>query len=707
MNQQKIIDTVSTKINVSQKKIEVVLGLLNEGNTVPFIARYRKEATGNLNEDQIREVYKEFESANKLEKKKEETIKKIDEKGMLTEELVSKINSCSKIQEVEDVYLPFKEKKKTKATEAIKKGLEPLAKYILELNDNIKEEAKKYLNEEVKNIEEAIEGAQHIIAEIISDNSEYRKDFRDSIWKFGKITSKVKKNGQELDEGKKYVGYYDFTQSIDKLPSYRILAFNRAEKEKIVTVNIDYDSEYVVNKVSYDMTKNSKKESSKYIIEAIEDSFKRLIFPSIKREVRKELTLKADEDSIKIFSSNFEKLIMQKPLKNKWILGLDPAFRTGCKIAVIDNNLTMVEVGVIYPHEPKNQKKESEKIIRELLNKYPIEQIVIGNGTASRETEEFIDELNTGISYSLVSEAGASVYSASKLAQEEFPDLTVEYRSAISIARRVADPMAELVKIDPKSIGVGQYQHDVDQKKLSESLEFTTIKAVNQVGVDVNTASKELLQFISGLDKGLAKNIVEHKEKNGNFKSRKDILKVKRLGEGAYKQAAGFLKVLNGIEELDSTFIHPEDYSTAKEILKIEPNIKEEGVDLSKEKIDLIIEKKEVTFDKVNELVNYLKKPNLDIRDEIKTADFNRKIRKIEDLKVGDEVQGEVRNILQFGAFVDIGLKNDGLVHISELSKSFVKDVADVVQIGDIKTFKVKEILLEQGKIQLSLKEMS
>ncbi len=707
MNQQKIIDTVSTKINVSQKKIEVVLGLLNEGNTVPFIARYRKEATGNLNEDQIREVYKEFESANKLEKKKEETIKKIDEKGMLTDELVNKINSCIKIQEVEDVYLPFKEKKKTKATEAIKKGLEPLANYILDLNDGIKEEAKKYLNEEVKNIEEAIEGAQHIISEIVSDNSEYRKDFRDSIWKFGKITSKVKKNGEELDEGKKYVGYYDFTQSIDKLPSYRILAFNRAEKEKIVTVNIDYDSEYVVNKVSYDMTKNSTKESSTYIIEAIEDAFKRLIFPSIKREVRKELTLKADEDSIKIFSSNFEKLIMQKPLKNKWILGLDPAFRTGCKIAVIDNNLTMVEVGVIYPHEPKNQKKESEKIIRDLLNKYPIEQIVIGNGTASRETEEFVDELNTGISYSLVSEAGASVYSASKLAQAEFPDLTVEYRSAISIARRVADPMAELVKIDPKSIGVGQYQHDVDQKKLSESLEFTTIKVVNQVGVDINTASKELLQFISGLDKGLAKNIVEHKEKNGNFKSRKDILKVKRLGESAYKQAAGFLKVLDGIEELDATFIHPEDYSTAKEILKVEPNIKENGVELSKETIDLIINKKEVTFDKVTELVNYLKKPNLDIRDEIKTADFSRKIRKIEDLKVGDEVQGEVRNILQFGAFVDIGLKNDGLVHISELSKSFVKDVSDVVQIGDIKTFKVKEILLEQGKIQLSLKEMS
>ncbi len=707
MNQQRIIDTVSKKISVSNKKIEVVLGLLDEGNTVPFIARYRKEATGNLNEDQIREVSKEFESVKKLENKKEETIKKIDEKGMLTEELVNKINLCNKIQEVEDVYLPFKEKKKTKATEAIKKGLEPLAKYILDLNDSIEDEAKKYLTDEVKTVEEAIEGAKHIIAEIVSDNSDYRKEFRESIWSFGKITSKVKKNGEELDEGKKYVGYYDFTQSIDKLPSYRILAFNRAEKEKVVTVNIDYDSEYIINKISYAMTKNSKKESANYIIEAIEDGFKRLIFPSIKREIRKELTLKADEDSIKIFSSNFEKLIMQKPLKNKWILSLDPAFRTGCKFAIIDNKLMMVEVGVIYPHEPKNQKKESEKVICDLLKKYPIEQIVIGNGTASRETEEFVDELNTGISYSLVSEAGASVYSASKLAQEEFPDLTVEYRSAISIARRVADPMAELVKIDPKSIGVGQYQHDVDQKKLSESLEFTTIKVVNQVGVDINTASKELLQFISGLDKGLAKNIVEYKEQNGNFKSRKDILKVKRLGESAYKQAAGFLKVLGGTDPLDETFIHPEDYSIAKEILKIEPNIKEEGIELSKEKIDTIIEDKEVSFDKVCELVNYLKKPNLDIRDEIKTAEFNRKVRKIEDLKVGDEVQGEVRNILQFGAFVDIGLKNDGLVHISELSNSFVKNVSDVVQIGDIKTFKVKEILLEQGKIQLSLKEMS
>lgn len=707
MDDKKIISGVAQKIKVKEKQVETVLNLLSDGNTIPFIARYRKEATGNLDEDQIREVYKVYEAANKLQQKKEETIKKIDEKGMLTKELEAKINESVKIQEIEDIYLPFKEKKKTKATEAIKKGLEPLASYILELNEDISKEAEKYLNEEVKSKEEAIEGATYIIAEIVSENSEHRKFIRESVSNYGKIKTKLKKDGEEKDELKKYTAYYDFTQNIDKLPSYRILAFNRAEKEKVISVNVEYDSEYVLNGIKYQMYKNKENEATKYISIAVEDAFKRLIFPSIKREIRKELTLKADDSAINIFSDNFEKLIMQKPLKNKWILGIDPAFRTGCKLAVIDNNLVKQEIGVIYPHEPRNEKEKSSKKIKELVKKYPIEQIVIGNGTASRETEEFVENLSLDIPYNLVSEAGASVYSASKIAQEEFPDMTVEYRSAISIARRVADPMAELVKIDPKSIGVGQYQHDVDQKKLTESLEFSTIKLVNQVGVDVNTASKELLQFVSGLDKGLAKNIVEHKEENGDFKSRKDILKVKRLGKAAYEQAAGFLKVLNGSEKLDETFIHPEDYKYAKGILKIKKDIADDGVELSLKEIDELQETLGVSSEKISELVNYLKKPNLDIRDEIKTAEFNRKVRKIEDLKVGDIVQGEVRNILQFGAFVDIGLKNDGLVHISELSNSFVKDVSDVLQIGDIKEFKVKEIMLEQGKIQLSLKELN
>ncbi len=706
MDKLLIVQKVSNKTNLKENQIKKVLDLLEEGNTVPFIARYRKEMTGNLNEDQIREVYKEYDSFNKLELKKEEIQRKIDEKGMLTEELKNDINNAVKIQELEDIYLPFKEKKKTKATESIKKGLEPLSNYILAFNDNIKQEARKYINDEVKDVDEAIEGASFIIAEKISDNSEYRKLIRNAMWKYGKFVSKVKKDGQQKDEKQKFTNYYDFSQNLDKLPSYRVLAINRGESEKILSVNIDFDQEDVLNKILYKETNNKSGEAKEIIFEAIKDAYKRLINPSIKREIRKELTAKADLEAINIFSKNLEKLIMQKPLKDKWVLGIDPAYRTGCKLAVVNNNLIMEEVDVIYPHPPVNKVEESKNKILKIILKYPIEQIVIGNGTASRETEEFVSNLNLDIPYNLISEAGASVYSASKIAQEEFPDLTVEYRSAVSIARRIQDPMAELVKIDPKSIGIGQYQHDVDQKELSDSLDFTTQKLVNQVGVDINSASKELLKYVSGLDKGLAKNIIEYKEENGSFKSRNDIKKVKRLGDKVYNQAAGFLKIINGTNPLDETFIHPDDYNIAKVILKKVPNIKEDNIQMSIEDKNELKEQLSISEQKINEIIDYLKKPNLDIRDEIKTAEFSRKIRNIEDLNIGDEVQGEVRNILEFGAFVDIGIKNDALVHISELSKSFVKNVSDVVEIGDIKTFKVKEILKDQGKVQISLKDM-
>ncbi|MFV0287970.1 MAG: helix-hairpin-helix domain-containing protein [Mycoplasmatales bacterium] len=701
-----IIKKVAQETNLKVSQITKTLKLIEEGNTVPFIARYRKEVTGNLNEDQIRAIDKEYQSFKNLETKKEETKRKIEEKGMLTPELIQAIDNSVKLQEIDDIYLPFKEKKKTKATEAIKKGLQPLADYISQFKPNIQTEAQKYISSEVVDVEAAIMGASYIIAEKVSDNSEYRKLIREDLWRYGKLTSKVKKAGEEKDEGKKYTNYYDFFQHLQKIPSYRTLAINRGEKEKILTVSIDFNEEFVLNKILKRETKHQQGESKKIIETAILDAYKRLIFPSLKREIRKELTINSDKDAINIFSQNLEKLIMQKPLKNKWVLGIDPAYRTGCKLAVVNDKLIKEEVDVIYPHEPKNDKKGASEKILNILKKYPIDQIVIGNGTASRETEEFINDLNLNIPYNLVSEAGASVYSASKIAKEEFPDLSVEYRSAISIARRVQDPMAELVKIDPKSIGVGQYQHDVDQSELSESLDFTTTKLVNQVGVDINTASKELLQYVSGLDKGLAKNIIEYKQQNGKFTSRTEIKKVKRLGEKAFNQAAGFLKVLGGSNILDETFIHPEDYTIAKEILQKEPKIKESNIELAQQDFQVIKEKLAISDLKMMEVINYLKKPNLDIRDEIKTAEFSRKIRKIEDLKIGDKVQGEVRNILQFGAFVDIGLKNDGLVHISELSNTFVSDVRDVLQLGDIKTFRVKEILLEQGKVQLSLKEI-
>lgn len=697
-----IIDNVAELTDLKDRQIRVTLELLQEGNTVPFIARYRKEATGNLTEDQIRDVEREYNYFQKLEAKKEETLNKIDEKGLLTDELRNKIMQANKLQTLDDIYLPFKEKKKTKATEAIKNGLEPLADFILNNGNNVEEEAKKYINDSVVNVEAAIEGALYIVAERISDNSEYRDKIRQNLWKFARLVVKKKKNAEEIDEKKVYEIYYDFSQAVNKLPSYRVLAINRAEKEKVVSVKFDYDDEYIANFLVSQEGRKLNDENRALVRQAVVDSLKRLILPSLQREIRKELTENADKQAIAIFSTNLNKLIMQSPLKNKWILGVDPAFRTGCKLAVVNTSSEMIEVDVIYPHPPVNKKKAAAEKLREIVAKYPIEQIVIGNGTASRETEEFVDELHLGVPYSLVSEAGASVYSASKVAQEEFPNLTVEYRSAVSIARRVQDPMAELVKIDPKSIGVGQYQHDVNQKLLSENLDFEMIKSINQVGVDLNTASRELLQYVSGLDKGLAKNIVDYRNEIGKYDKRSDLKKVKRLGAKAFTQSAGFLKILDGSDKLDATFIHPEDYKMAKEIIKHSSQEDRKYV----LNYDAVAEIEGLTEAKYEEIINYLNKPNLDIRSEVETASFSRKIRKIEDLKVGDVVQGEVRNVVQFGAFVDIGLKNDALVHISELSNKFISDVEDVLSLGEIRNFRIKEIDIEKEKIQLSLKEL-
>ncbi len=703
---KKIINEVSSKTSISSKQIDITLKLLEDGNTVPFIARYRKEQTGNLDEDQIFEVNKVYSYYLKLEEKKKSTIKKIDEKGMLTEELVKAIQNAEIISEVDDIYLPFKEKKKTKASAAIKAGIEPLVKYIYNDQTKINEEAQKYITEGYEYVDSVIEGAKHIIAEKISDNSDYRKLIRDSVFKNGSITSKLKKGKEEIDEFGKFENYYDFSQAVMKIPSYRYLAIARGEKEKILTVSIDFDNEYVISKIlDKEISVNNIQNNIQILSESIDDAYKRLVFPSITREIRSVLKERSDLSAINIFSKNFEKLIMQKPLKNKWILGIDPAFRTGCKLAVIDNKADMVEIGVIYPHEPVNKVVESQKEIIRIVKEYPIEQIVIGNGTASRETETFIRNMNLGINHNLISEAGASVYSASKVAQEEFPDLQVEYRSAISIARRVQDPMAELVKIDPKSIGVGQYQHDVDQKELSNSLDFTTQKIVNQVGVDLNTASKELLMYVSGLDKSLAKNIIQYRLESGKFKNRKNLLDVKRLGNTAYKQCAGFLKILDGDNYLDETFIHPEDYKVAQKLLEHYEDIKESGFELSTSELTNFASDAKVSETKVKELIDYLQKPNLDIRDNIVTAEFKSNITNIDDLNIGDKVQGEVRNILEFGAFVDIGLKNDALIHISQISNSFVKSVSDYLDVGDIKEFKILDIDTKSGKIKITLKD--
>lgn len=700
-----IINKIIRDTKLKQKQIETTLSLLQEGNTVPFIARYRKEMTGNLDEEQIRLVEKEYVKFEKLEIEKEKVFKRIVEKEMMTPELEKSIKNAETMQILDDIYLPFKEKKKTKATEAIKNGLEPLAKYILENGTNIEEKSQEFINDKIKNSVLAIEGALHIISEKISEKSEYREFIRKYIWKNGILEAKAKKDALQKDEKKRYEIYYDFKQEIKKLPSYRILAINRCEKEKVISVKITYNEEEIIEFISNKEVVNLSREAKELIEKAISDALSRLIIPAIKREVRKILTNQGQEEAIKIFGTNLEKLIMQKPLKDKWILSLDPAFRTGCKFAVINDTSKMEEVGVIFPHQPVNKIKESEEKIKELINKFPISQIVIGNGTASRETEEFIDNMNLKIPYSLISEAGASVYSASKIAQEEFPDLTVEYRSAISIARRIQDPMAELVKIDPKAIGVGQYQHDVNQKELAEYLDFILLKSINQVGIDINTASKELLKYVSGLDKTLAQNIVEYRQENGKYTNRNQLKKVKRLGNKAFTQSAGFLKILDGDNFLDSTFVHPDDYTIALEIkerqfeeLNSQDQIKEEKIKVS--------EKFNITTDKIEEIESYLNKPDLDVRTEIVSANFSRKIRKIEDLKIGDIVQGEIRNIVQFGAFVDIGLKNDALVHISEISKKFLKNVTDVLELGMIKDFKIKDIDIEKGKIQLSLKEL-
>ena len=707
---ENIINDISNELNIKTDQAKTVLKLLEEGNTIPFIARYRKEATGALDEEQIRKINEVYEYQVNLLKRKEDVIRLIDEKGLLTDEIKNNIMNAKKLVEVEDIYAPYKEKKKTKATEAIKNGLEPLAKIIMSFPTTFNDESvKKFLNDNVKTIDDAITGAKYIIAEWISDNAYYRKWIRSYFFKNGVITSKLKK--KDADANKTYEMYYDFTEPVKHIKPHRVLAINRGENEKILSVNIEVNNEEVL---SYLESKIIKKDSpvKPYVIDAIKDSYKRLIFPSMEREIRSELTSQSEDASIEVFKGNLENLLLIAPMKNKRVLGFDPAFRTGCKLAVVDETSKVLNISVIYPHEPHNKWNEAKETIKDLINKYKIDIIAIGNGTASRESEKLVSETLKEINnckYAIVSEAGASVYSASKLAIDEFPDLTVEKRSAVSIARRLQDPLNELVKIDPKSIGVGQYQHDVSQKKLGESLDFTVEKCVNNVGVDINTASPSILKYISGLTKSAIDKIIKYRETNGKIKSREEIKKKKLLSDKAYEQSIGFMRIADGTNPLDKTNIHTESYDKTLKLLDyLELSTDDLGTEKLINKLDNINEHEvskmlDIDLYTLHDIIDSLKRPNRDYRDDYQMPILKSDILTIDNLTPGMKLEGTVRNVVDFGAFIDIGLHNDGLVHISKITNKYIKHPSEVLSVGDIVTCYVIDINKEKEKVSLSL----
>lgn len=707
---ENIIKDISTELNIKAEQATSVLNLLSEGNTIPFIARYRKEATGALDEEQIRRINEVYEYEVNLLKRKEDVIRLIDEKELLTDEIKQNIMNAKKLVEVEDIYAPYKEKKKTKATEAIKNGLEPLAKIIMSFPPTFNDDSvKKFLNENVKTIDDAITGAKYIIAEWISDNAYYRKWIRSYYFKNATITSKLKKNSN--DENKVYEMYYEFTESVKHIKPHRVLAINRGENEKILSVSIDVNDEDIL---SYLESKLIKKESpvKLYVIDAIKDSYKRLIKPSMEREIRNELTLQSEDASIEVFKGNLENLLLIAPMKEKTVLGFDPAFRTGCKLAIVDPTSKVLNISVIYPHEPHNKWEESKAVLKDLIKKYHVDIIAIGNGTASRESEKLVSETLKELNdckYAIVSEAGASVYSASPLAIQEFPDLTVEKRSAISIARRLQDPLNELVKIDPKSIGVGQYQHDVSQKKLSESLDFTVTKCVNNVGVNINTASPSILKYISGLTKTSIDKIIKYRETNGKIKSRDEIKKKKLLNDKVYEQSIGFMRVIDGDNPLDKTNIHTESYDKT---LKLLSHLGLTTNDLGTEKLIKELDKLNISDTSklldidmftLNDIIDSLKQPNRDFRDDYDMPLLKSDILTIDNLKLGMKLEGTVRNVVDFGAFIDIGLHNDGLVHISKITNKFIKHPSEVLSVGDIVTCYVIDINKDKEKVSLSL----
>lgn len=708
---EKIIKTIASDLNVKDSQVASALKLLSEGATIPFIARYRKEVTGALDEEQLRKINEVYAYEVNLLERKESVIKLIDEKGLLTDELKEKILNAEKLVEVEDLYRPFKEKKKTKATDAINNGLEPLAKMIMSFptKGDITSLTSKFINDKVKTVEEAVTGASYIIAEYISDNAYYRKWLRNYIFKNGFIISKKKKDAE--DEKKVYEMYYDFKEEVSKIKSYRVLAINRAEKEKIVTVSIDVDDAKVLSFFKEKIIKNKESFAVDIVKNAIKDSYKRLIFPSVEREIRAALSEKAEDVAIKNFSENLENLLLTPPIKDKMVLGFDPAYRTGCKLAVLNPVGKVLKIEKIYPHPPVNKYEEAKAKTIDLINKYNIDIVAIGNGTASRESEKFISDviksIDRKVDYIIVSEAGASVYSASPLAIKEFPDLVVEERSAISIGRRLQDALSELVKITPESIGVGLYQHDVNAKKLSSSLDFVVASAVNEVGVNINTASPSLLKYISGLTKTYIDKIIKYREEKGKILSREEVLKNKLLSEKVYEQAIGFMRVEGGSNIFDTTDIHPESYDIAKKVMEI-LNINAEEIGKCSDKLKDINAKNlasklgtdEYTIDTI---LKSFAKAHRDPRDEMEKPILKSDILEIKDLKINDKLEGTVRNVVDFGAFVDIGLHNDGLIHISKMSKNYIKHPSEVLKVGDIISVYVIGIDKEKEKVQLSL----
>lgn len=716
LDDKQMFKLIATDTNVSPRQVEAVIKLLKDSNTVPFIARYRKEATGSLDEVQIKAIDDRYQYIQQLEKRKEEVLRLIDEQGKLTEELQQAIQIATVLQRVEDLYRPYKQKRRTKATIAKESGLEPLADFMmLFTNSDVTQEAQKFVNEEkaVATVEEALAGARAILAERFADDAAIRERLRKLSWREGKIETAGK--NEEKDEKHVFEMYYSYEEPIHRIVPHRILAINRGEKEDVLKVSIVVPVERATQIMENEwIPKNRTCSSIEQVKEAIYDSYKRLIQPSIERELRNELSEKAEAQAIHIFAENLRNLLLQPPMRGKMVLGVDPAYRTGCKLAVVDETGKMLEVTAIYPHPPKPDVAKSKKVVNEILKRYPISIIAIGNGTASRETEQFIADVlkergTVDTAYVIVNEAGASVYSASDVARAEFPDLQVEQRSAVSIARRLQDPLSELVKIEPKAVGVGQYQHDVSQKQLADSLTFIVETAVNQVGVDVNTASASLLQYVSGLSKTVAENIVNVRSESGKFTSRAQLKKIPRLGAKTYEQAIGFLRIVDAKNPLDATGIHPESYALAEQILQIANLTKKDvGTEKAEQEISsLSIAELSATLNvgevTVKDIVDTLMKPTRDPRDAFPQPLLKTDVLKMEDLKVGMELQGTVRNVVDFGAFIDIGVKQDGLVHISKLQNRRIKHPLEVVALGDIVTVWVEKVEVEKGRISLTM----
>lgn len=716
-----ILQIIADELNVKYKQVENAVNLIDEGNTIPFIARYRKEVTGGLSDEDLRILYERINYLRNLENRKEEVKNSIEEQGKLTDEIVNALQNAKILAEVEDIYRPYKQKKRTRATVAKEKGLEPLSEALINQDNkvSIEEIAKKFIDPEkgVETVEDAIAGAKDIIAENISDNPTYRKEIKRYCYRDGVIATEVNEKDEKEDKAT-YQMYFDFNEKVNRIPSHRILAINRAEKENAIKLKIQKPEENIIDFIERDVIKDKNSNYANILEDTVEDSFKRLIEPSVEREIRSDLTEKAEEKAIKVFGQNAKQLLMGAPLKGLTVMGFDPAYRTGCKIAVIDETGKLLATTTVYPTEPQNKVEEAKKELKSLIKKYNINMIAIGNGTASRESEKFvadmISKIDQEVYYAIVSEAGASVYSASKLATEEYPDINVSLRGAISIARRLQDPLAELVKIDPKAIGVGQYQHDVNQKKLAESLAGVVEDAVNEVGVDVNTATPSLLSYVSGINKTIANNIVKYRDENGKIMERKELLKVPKLGKVAFEQCAGFIRIFDGKNPLEITAVHPESYEKAEQLLENIGYKKEDLKDLEKLKdiklklsgvnIKDMSQKLEIGEMTLKDIIDELSKPGRDPRDEMPKPILRSDVLKFEDLKEGMVLNGTVRNVIDFGAFVDIGVKHDGLVHISELSENYVKNPSDVVSIGDIVKVKVIKIDNDRQKVSLSMK---